>query len=269
MVTSKSGLFYYKANAVQDYGETCGLYLITDPGRRIEIELTHLDVSCQDGGLLSMVDGWEMGGEYFPSPDDHPLALTDRVISECGNRQTKKLFVSSQNAALVQYRVASHGQGFSLRVRYPKNPKPCNILVEDSEEVYTLSNYGQAMNCSVTTLFSATISIVGLNVGPTMRLGFDHSLPRSSRPVSLKCEDQNPRDYLQIGGSFGLDTTNMMVAGTYCGTVKNLRRLENTIACGTTTVRLVSSGQSANVARVAIRRAEDEDLASASLDCSA
>ncbi len=70
-----------------------------------------------------MVDGWEMGGEYFPSPDDHPLALTDRVISECGNRQTKKLFVSSQNAALVQYRVASHGQGFSLRVRYPKNPK--------------------------------------------------------------------------------------------------------------------------------------------------
>ena len=31
----------------------------------------------------------------------------------------------------------------------------------------------------------------------------------------------------------------------------------------------MSSGQSANVARVAIRRAEDEDLASASLDCSA
>lgn len=55
MVTSKSGLFYYKANAVQDYGETCGLYLITDPGRRIEIELTHLDVSCQDGGLLSVI----------------------------------------------------------------------------------------------------------------------------------------------------------------------------------------------------------------------
>ena len=34
-------------------GATCGLYFITDPDKRIEIEITHLQVSC-DGGVLSV-----------------------------------------------------------------------------------------------------------------------------------------------------------------------------------------------------------------------
>jgi len=33
---------------------TCGLYLITDPERQIEIEMLHMDISCEDGGLISV-----------------------------------------------------------------------------------------------------------------------------------------------------------------------------------------------------------------------
>lgn len=34
-------------------GVTCGLYFITDPDKKIEIEITELDLSC-DGGVLSV-----------------------------------------------------------------------------------------------------------------------------------------------------------------------------------------------------------------------
>lgn len=55
-VTSKDGHFYYKASPKDEVepGTTCGLYLITDPERQIEIELLHVDVSCEDGGLISV-----------------------------------------------------------------------------------------------------------------------------------------------------------------------------------------------------------------------
>lgn len=43
--------------------------------------------------------------------------------------------------------------------------------------------------------------------------------------------------------------------------------IEESIACGITTVRLVSSGRHHNLAQVAIRPAEEEDLFSASLMC--
>lgn len=41
----------------------------------------------------------------------------------------------------------------------------CNILVEGTSYVYTLSNHGRRINCSVTTLFPATVSLVSLDVG--------------------------------------------------------------------------------------------------------
>ncbi len=57
-VTSKDGHFYYKASPKDEMplGTTCGLFLITDPERQIEIELLHVDVSCEEGGLVSVND---------------------------------------------------------------------------------------------------------------------------------------------------------------------------------------------------------------------
>lgn len=55
-VTSKDGHFYFKSSPKDEImpGTTCGLFLITDPERQIEIELLHVDVSCEDGGLISV-----------------------------------------------------------------------------------------------------------------------------------------------------------------------------------------------------------------------
>lgn len=263
-VTSKHGNFHYKASADDmSLGATCGLYFITDPDKRIEIEITHLQVSC-DGGVLSIVDGWEMNGEYFPSPQDHHLPLDERIISDCGNGRLKSHFISSQNAAVVQYRVPKHGEGFSISVRYVKNPNACNILVEGTSDIYTLTNRGQPVNCSVTTLFPASVSVLSLNVGASSPR---HSSFHSSAGLMHKCQEKGMTDYIEIGGSFGLDTAAMITADTVCGAALDNKSTEETIACGITTVRLVSSGRHHNVATVSIRSAGEEDLLSSSFLC--
>nr|CAH0110674.1 unnamed protein product [Daphnia galeata] len=279
-VTSKDGHFYYKASPKDEVepGTTCGLYLITDPERIIEIELIHVDVSCENGGLISVVDGWELNGEFFPSPEDHHLPLEQRIKSECGSHQTSSRYLSSQNAALIQYRVPRLGQGFSLRVNYVKNPQPCNILVEGTSYVYTLSNHGRRLNCSVTTLFPASISLVSLDVGFTEQRRLSrlssprhHLITHRSPPGEIvhNCEEKEMSDFLQIGGSSGLDTANMLVSDSVCGAAREPKTTEETIACGITTVRLVSSGRHRNWAQVSIRPAEDEDLSLANVMCPA
>lgn len=65
------------------------------------------------------MDGWELGGELFPGEVDAPLE--GRVHEFCG-RLKKKVFRSSGNAALIQYRIPSRGDGFRITVRYTKNP---------------------------------------------------------------------------------------------------------------------------------------------------
>jgi len=262
-VTSKHGNFQYKASSNDmTLGATCGLYFITDPDKRIEIEITHLELSCE-GGIISIVDGWEMNGEYFPSPQDHHLSLDERIVSDCGSGRLKSHFISSQNAALVQYRVPKHGQGFSIRVRYLNNPKACNVLVEGTSDVYTLTNRGQLVNCSVTTLFPASVSVISLNVGASSPR---HPSFHSAGGVLHKCQEKGVADYLEIGGSFGLDTATMMLADSMCG-VSREKSTEETIACGITTVRLVSSGRYHNTATISIRSAGEEDLLSSSFLC--
>ena len=66
-----------------------------------------------------------MNGELFPSAEDHELPLDERAAAYCGQQQVNSdgPFLASQNAALVQYRIAHVGQSFSVRVTFVKNPK--------------------------------------------------------------------------------------------------------------------------------------------------
>jgi hypothetical protein len=52
MVTSEEGQFFLKAAG--DTSMVCGVYIITDPDRRIEVHFEYLDVPCQNGGLVSV-----------------------------------------------------------------------------------------------------------------------------------------------------------------------------------------------------------------------
>lgn len=77
---------------------------------------------------LKFFDGWELHEKYFPNENDHHLPLEKRVHEFCNHiaewpfRQQRKRFRSSQNAALLQYRIPVHGS-FVATVKFYENPE--------------------------------------------------------------------------------------------------------------------------------------------------
>lgn len=41
----------------------------------------------------------------------------------------------------------------------------CNVLLQDTEAILTLSNFGKQSNCSVSALFPTYIKVLAMNVG--------------------------------------------------------------------------------------------------------
>jgi len=83
-----------------------------------------------------------MNGEVFPSIDDHEKPPQERFQDLCVETKRKqqhsssssssggshhseyrRTFTSSQNAALIQYRIPTRGQGFSVRVHHVHNAR--------------------------------------------------------------------------------------------------------------------------------------------------
>ena len=72
-------------------------------------------------------DGWEMNGKVFPSEHDHSLPTAARAREMCGGggltaANVPPTMYSSQNAALVQFKIPTPGEGFSFRVSFVQNP---------------------------------------------------------------------------------------------------------------------------------------------------
>ncbi|EDV91426.1 corticotropin-releasing factor-binding protein [Drosophila grimshawi] len=239
----------------------CGLYVIGEPDTIVEITMKHYDVNCESGGLMAFVDGWELNGEYFPGLKDHHRVLEDRVYEFCNNNKqwprysNKKFFRSSQNAALLQYRIPTRGS-FVANVRFHKITQPCNILVQDSAAVYKMSNFGHARNCTLSALFPAAVSLGSIRIGSKS--------VRAQDKVNYDCHLFEDR--LEIGGSAGLDTTGMEMASAVCGATNELGP-EQAVFCGVTSVRLLSTGRYQNQATVIIRKADEHDFDIATLMC--
>ncbi|KAL9898426.1 corticotropin-releasing factor-binding protein isoform 2-T4 [Glossina fuscipes fuscipes] len=245
---------------LEDAINVCGLYIIGEPNTLVEITMKHYDVNCNSGGLMAFVDGWELNGEYFPAINDHHRTLEDRLVEFCNNYKrwphvmNKKFFRSSQNAALLQYRLPTKGS-FIANVRFHKITQPCNILVHDISALYNLANYGFKRNCSISALFPAVVQLTNMKVGgKSVRKG----------KVSYECMQND--DYLEIGGSPGLDSTHMEKSSDICGYAETPGP-EQAIFCGVTTARLVSSGRYQNHVSIMIRKADAEDLDLATLVC--
>ncbi|KAH8232420.1 hypothetical protein KR032_006134, partial [Drosophila birchii] len=241
--------------------EVCGLYVIGEPDTIVEITMKHYDANCETGALMAFVDGWELNGEYFPGIKDHHRPLEERVYEFCNNyRQwprvsNKKFFRSSQNAALLQYRIPTRGS-FVANVRFHKITQPCNVLVQDVAAMYKMTNFGQARNCTISALFPAVVSLANLRIGGKS--------VRAQQKVNYDC--QLPSDRLEIGGSAGLDALGMEQASAVCG-ASSEPGPEQAIFCGVTTVRLVSSGRYQNQAALVLRKADVQDLDIATLMC--
>ncbi|XP_044743033.1 corticotropin-releasing factor-binding protein isoform X2 [Chrysoperla carnea] len=275
-VKSMEGEYFYKAGPDWEQGQACGLFLFTEPDKRIEAHFTYFDVPCQKGGLVSYVDGWELNGEFFPSIGDHPKSLDDRFAEFCGQRKIKQVFVSSQNAALFQYRMPSRGRGFSINVRFIKNPAPCNILMQGSDELYTLRNYNKRVNCSLTAIYPAAVRTIALSVGLASIggngvVGNGNGIGDRNMEIETgtlhKCNKRGLEDFVQIGGSDGLENSNLQIVDNICGLNSKPDNMQHTIFCGVTTIRLVSSGLFDNSVTVAVRKATEDDILEATHIC--
>ncbi|XP_022825617.1 corticotropin-releasing factor-binding protein [Spodoptera litura] len=257
LVTSEEGELFYKAPS--DDPVVCGIYIIAEPDKRIEVIFNYLDVPCENGGLVAWVDGWELNGQVWPADswDD------DRVVESCDQRPSRKL-VSRQNAALVQYRVPARGKGFAVTIRHLKNTKPCNVMLFGAEGVYTLRNHGETGNCSMLAVSPATVHVLDLNVGVTIKKG---RLLEMETGTIHHCTKRGLSDYVDIGGANGLDHTKMEVQDSVCGLDSNEARRPAFIACEDTVVRLVSSGRYHNSVTLAFAPLPLEDIEHADLMC--
>lgn len=71
---------------------------------------------------LQMFDGWILNGDIFPSSLDHSLPLSERYVDYCTLGTAKRLFQSSQNVAMMLFRVHTARKGFSVTLKKHINP---------------------------------------------------------------------------------------------------------------------------------------------------
>nr|XP_042908800.1 corticotropin-releasing factor-binding protein [Parasteatoda tepidariorum] len=242
-VKSEEGVYLYSSPGLT---QVCGFYVIADPHHTVHFTFHEFKISCEKGGLLSVVDGWELNGQFFPGIEDHPKASENRFTEYCGveNRPWKTL-ETSQNIGLLEFRIPVKEEGFIVAVEFRPNPKPCNAVLQQPSGVYTLRNYGEKVNCTMSIIFPETFHILASSVG-------HQSMPKTGRTMDVetgivkKCKNRGLEDYVEVRGGDGLDPGMMTVAEDFCGLDSLPGRSSVDVACGNSAVRLVSSGMFEN-----------------------
>lgn len=79
---------------------------------------------------VQVFDGWVMKGEKFPSSQDHPLPLYERYVDYCDSGSLRRTVRSSQNVAMVFFRIHNAGSSFTLTVRKHINPFRKSTLIQ-------------------------------------------------------------------------------------------------------------------------------------------
>lgn len=193
-VKASEGVYLLESNSNSNL--ICGLYLITKPEYLIEIEFLYFDVSCSKKGVLTIIDGWELSGQFFPGIEDHLKPRDARYHEYCGHVKPRRTYRMSQNVGSILYRIPSPGQGFAVRVKFIENPKrkfalsvrrngelnenvtnllsACNVLIDGFFGLYTLRNYGRRINCTATIINKIQIQIMSINVGQSYRTLSNH-----------------------------------------------------------------------------------------------
>lgn len=219
--------------------EVCGLYLIGEPDQIVEVEFLNFNIMCADGGLAAFFDGWELQGDIFPGMDDHTLSMHDRYTTFCDNKP-KKLFVSSQNVALIQFRVPTVGEGFKVLVNFKSNPQPCNAVAMFEMGVLTMKNFGMRRNCTVSIIFPEKIKFLNVDVGVTA----EKKVTETEVGLTDKqCMHFGGGDYIQLLYGNGLDTSVMATRAIYCGMESRTdKTVKVVLGCNHSVVRMVSSG---------------------------
>ncbi|XP_023337529.1 corticotropin-releasing factor-binding protein [Eurytemora carolleeae] len=255
---SESGIFSYSSSFPS---EVCGLYLVGRPNQKIVVTLQTAELSGEcDQDIVVLVDGWELNGHVVPSDQDHSLPISERFVEVCQNSNQPVQIVSSQNAAMVQFKISSPESKFTVSVEYIDNPDPCNVLMSEMTGVFKISNQGEERNCSVTTLlFPAKVKLLEVNVGSRFKKRSVRRSRRGFNGIIPRCSEMGEKDFLELGGAEDL-SSNLETKSTLCGFQPKPSIKDLTILCGSSTVRLVSSGEYRNSVTALVQAATEDDL---------
>uniref|UniRef100_A0A3B5MH57 Corticotropin releasing hormone binding protein n=1 Tax=Xiphophorus couchianus TaxID=32473 RepID=A0A3B5MH57_9TELE len=192
-------------------------------------------------------DGWVMKGEKFPSSQDHPLPLYERYVNYCDSGTARKSLRSSQNVAMVFFRVHGAGSSFAMTVRKHVNPFPCNVMSQSPEGSYTMVTPQQHRNCSFSIIYPVAIDISEFS------LGHHSNFPTRSLP---SCAESG--DYVQLLGGSGIDTSKLLPITDLCISFTGPTHMK--IGCDNTVVRTVSSGRFVSRVSFSYRLLDSQEL---------
>ncbi|XP_068608985.1 corticotropin-releasing factor-binding protein [Brachionichthys hirsutus] len=207
---------------------SCAAFLSAEPDELISVDYASVDIDCSGGDFITVFDGWVMKGETFPSSQDHPLPLRERYVDYCAAGSPGRTVRSSQNVAMVFFRIHNAGSGFTLTVRKHANRFPCNVISQSPEGSYTMVTPQQHRNCSFSIIYPVEIDVSEFSLGH-----FD--LPKRSKPG---CTETG--DFVQLLGGNGIDTSKLLPITDLCISFTGPTHLK--IGCDITVVRMVSSG---------------------------
>ncbi|XP_029371983.1 corticotropin-releasing factor-binding protein [Echeneis naucrates] len=226
---------------------SCAAFFMSEPTEVISVDLDSVDIDCRGGDFITVFDGWVMKGEKFPSSQDHPLPLHERYVDYCDAGSPRRSARSSQNVAMVFFRVRGTGSSFTLTVRKHANPLPCNVISQSPEGTYTMVIPQQHRNCSFSIIYPVAIDISEFS------LGHYNNFPKRSTPG---CAESG--DFVQLLGGNGIDTSKLLPITDLCVSFTGPTHMK--IGCDNTVVRMVSSGKFVNRVSFSYRLLDSQEV---------
>ncbi|KAK1893265.1 Corticotropin-releasing factor-binding protein [Dissostichus eleginoides] len=229
----------------------CAAFIIAEPSEVISLELSDVNIDCSAGDFIKMFDGWVLKGEKFPSKQDHELPLHQRYTDYCSSPATGATSRSSQNVAMIFFRLHSADSGFTLAIKKLHNPFPCNIMSQSPEGSFTMVLPHQRRNCSFSIIYPVEIRLTDLSLG--------HAKSNELSPKrQLWSGCSGSGDYVELLGGNGVDTSMMFPVADLCFSLSGLAQMK--IGCDNSVVRLVSSGNYINRVSFQYRLLEQSEL---------
>ncbi|XP_042304113.1 corticotropin-releasing factor-binding protein [Sceloporus undulatus] len=242
---SIEGQFTFTADQPQLH---CATFFIGDPQELIMMDFDFINIDCQAGDFLKVFDGWILKGEKFPSSLDHPLPTSERYVDFCEDGHIRSTIRSSQNVAMIFFRIHEPGNGFTITVRKKPNLFPCNVISQTPAGRFTMLIPHQHRNCSFSIIYPVMIKISDLMLGHLNGLHL-------KRP-SAGCGGE--RDFVELLGGNGLDPSKMFPLADLCHSFHGPAQMK--IGCDNTVLRMVSSGKHINRVTFEYHQLEQHDL---------
>uniref|UniRef100_A0A8C6SCH1 Corticotropin-releasing factor-binding protein n=1 Tax=Neogobius melanostomus TaxID=47308 RepID=A0A8C6SCH1_9GOBI len=223
----------------------CAAFFMAEPNEVISVEYDHVDIDCSGGDFITVFDGWVMKGEKFPSSLDHALPLFERYVDYCdsGSRKTLR---SSQNVAMLFFRIHNTGSSFTVTIRKHINPFPCNVISHSPEGSYTMVIPLQQKNCSFSIIYPVEIKISEFSLGRY----------KNNQRTSPGCADAG--DFVELLGGNTIDSSKLLPITDLCMSFTGPTQMK--IGCENIVVRMVSSGRFINRVSFSYRLLNSQEL---------